>query len=229
MKKITKRIMALLLAMTMLLTALPVSAYDVGNESFSVHVPEGTQGYTLSTNKAWNKQQFAIASGTKRFTATSSNRSVATVSKEKLPVPLDNNEVIYLTIKKPGTTTITTRVNNKTIRTKVRVFKYVNPVQYVRVGSTIVPGSKYNKPNTPYTLSYRKYANKKTKLGVRLKKGWKFEFGGIDYAQNGWRKTKSIKNGSSIKIQGGPGFGLLVSVINTKTKQREVLQLVKLK
>lgn len=225
MKKLTKRILAFAVAMMMLLTAVPVSAYEVWNESYSVHVPEGIQGYTCYSNKAWNKQYFAVAGGLKRFTATSSNRAVATVSKEKG----NGSEYIMLTVKKPGTTTITTRVNNRIFRTTVKVYKYTNPVEYVKVGTTKVPGSKFNKENSIVNLSYSKFANKTTRLGVRLKRGWKLEFGGIEYGQKGWHKSESIKNGSSIKIQGGPGFNLLVSVINTKTKQREMVPLVVLK
>lgn len=49
--------------------------------------------------------------------------------------------------------------------------KYKNPISSLKLGSTTIKGSKFDKKDC-ITLSYKKYANKNLKIKVVPKKGW---------------------------------------------------------
>lgn len=150
-----------------------------------------------------------------KVTAKSDNSRVATVKAKKL----DGNWYIYATLKKPGTTNVTVKVNGKSYKTKLIVKKYVNPVSSIKVGKTIIKGSRFNK-KTVYNLKYSKFANKKSTITVRLKKGWKLKWD-VEYVKKGWQKNSNIKNGAALKIDGGKGFFISFTAQNTKTGQEE--------
>ena len=78
----------------------------------------------------------------------------------------------------------------------------------------------YKRQTTIY-LSYSKYQNKKQKIKLNLKKGWKLRT--LSYSQRNWDMDKALKNGGSVKISGGKGFYLWICAENTKLKRTQYI------
>lgn len=70
-------------------------------------------------------------------------------------------------------------------------------------------------------MKYAKYANKKSAIKLKLKKGWKLI--SVDYGKKNWQKGENFKNGAKIKVTGGAGFVVLAYVMNTATGQTELI------
>ena len=64
------------------------------------------------------------------------------------------------------------KIGGKTCKTNVTVTKYVNPVKSVKFGNNFISGSKFNR-SSRISLFYAKFAGKKVKTNITLKKGWK--------------------------------------------------------
>ena len=73
--------------------------------------------------------------------------------------------------KKTGKTTITTKSKYDNSKRIITIRKYNNPVSSIKIGSTTVKGSKFNKTDRRY-LSYDKYVKQKNQLIITPKKGW---------------------------------------------------------
>ena len=74
--------------------------------------------------------------------------------------------------KKEGTAAVSMKIGGKTCTTNVTVTKYVNPVKSVKFGNNFISGSKFNR-SSRISLFYAKFAGKKVKTNITLKKGWK--------------------------------------------------------
>lgn len=227
--KTLKKLFAVMLTMMMLLNVLPVQAAS------ALDVPESLT-YTLYSSKdasgdaSKKNKRFAVWVPAKVTSLKSSKKSVATVTQAK--VKGVTGRYVYVNLKKPGTTTISFKYKSKTYKTKITVKKYVNPVASVKIGSTVVSSSKF-KSRSETSLKYSKFANKKVKVNIKLKSGWKLvravaqdqavmSTGAyFDYAQKGWWKSEQVKNNSKIKIAGGKGYQIIFGAVNTKTKQYE--------
>lgn len=225
MKKITKRILALVVAMTMLLAAVPVyAAMPAPSPSeIVVEIPK-TETATLYPNSSWKFKTYYLGyiSYAKKVTVKSSNTSVATIST---PHKAPGYAEFTLTLKKEGTTNLTIVADKKTYKCKLTVKKYTNPISSIKIGSKTISGSKWNKMDL-YNLKYNDFKLKKSKITVKLKSGWKLDNGGyMDYFQKGWMKSERMKNGKTITIKGGAGFQIWVWAVNTKTKQRVMIRL----
>ena len=207
MKNIMKKAISLLLAVMIMLTAIPVMAaepyYDIHTSETNILMPGSYEDYNIGSV------------GTAKATAKSSNTKIATVKIKK--------GVIWVHAKKQGKVTITTKVGKKTYKTRLTFLNYVNPVSSVKIGSTTVKESRFNKTDTIY-LSYSKYQNKKQKIKFNLKKGWKLR--AISYLQRNWDMDEALKNGGSVKIAGGKGFSIWVCAENTKIKRTQYINIV---
>ena len=117
-----------------------------------------------------------------------------------------------------GKTTITVKKGSKSYRCKLTVAKYASPVSSIKIGKTTISGKKFNK-NAYIYQKYSKYAGKKVAINVKAKKGWKLLE--LSYGQRNWKKAKNIKNGSTVRVKGGAGFGVLACMQNTATQQIE--------
>ena len=128
---------------------------------------------------------------------------------------------LYFRAKRPGTTTLTIKVGNETKKVKAIVANYTNPVSSIKLGSTTISGRKFNKADK-ITASYAPHANKKVKVNVTGKKGWKVLC--VDYLKKGWMKTERVKNGAKIPVNGGRGYIVMVTLENEKTGLQEMVQ-----
>ena len=207
MKSIMKKAVSLLLAVMIMMTAIPVMAaetyYNIHTSETNLLIPGFYQDYNIGSI------------GNAKATVKSSNTKIATVKIKK--------GVIWVHAKKPGKVTITTKIGKKTYKTKLTILKYENPVSSVKIGNTTVKGSRFNKATTIY-LSYSKYQNKKQKIKLNLKKGWKLR--AVSYSQRNWDMDKALKNGGTVKISGGKGFHLWICTENTKIKRTQYIDIV---
>lgn len=235
MKRVMKTMATALIALMLMLAAVPVMAKDYAvteDKRVQLYLPEkatatsypdrGHLGkeypergrYTYFLGNLYSSDGEPIKNI--KITAKSSNNKVATVKLEK-----DNDGTAFISVepKKAGVTTIKVTVNGKIYQTKYTVKKYINPVSSIKVGKTNIKGASFNKTGV-YTLKYSQYANKKMNVKINLKKGWKLQWG-VEYAQKSWAKYDGIKNGAALKISGGKGFVINAMVKNTKTGQEE--------
>ena len=149
----------------------------------------------------------------------------AKISDEYINSVKDNEDgkLILVTAINPtpageGKTTITVKKGSKSYRCKLTVAKYASPVSSIKIGKTTISGKKFNK-NAYIYQKYSKYAGKKVAINVKAKKGWKLLE--LSYGQRNWKKAKNIKNGSTVRVKGGAGFGVLACMQNTATQQIE--------
>lgn len=216
MKKIYKRLFAVMITLMLLLTAVPAYA-----KSDTIKVPT-TLKLTLYSSRDTTSAMGPRNIGWlckirgKATKLASSNKSVATLSQSSS----GGYSFLYVYPKKAGTTTVSFKVNSKTYKTKVTVRKYTNAISSVKIGKTTLSSSKFN-TSSVCNLSYSKFANKKSTVTIKLKKGWKL-VNGFCYSQKGWRKRSNFyKSGKAITVKGGKGFCIMFDVINQSTGQIE--------
>lgn len=185
--------------------------------------------------------QFFERVSTKASDLKTSNKSVVSIKQAKQKDTYLGKYCYYLYLKaqKPGTATVSVKLKGKTYTTKVIVKKYVNPVKSVKIGSTSVFGSKFNSSSV-VNLSYGKFAGKKLKTTVVLKKGWKLDkyyyydkkqqcavwLPGFEYFQKGDLEGRTTINGHKISVKGGKGFEILIPATNEKSGITEYVSVI---
>lgn len=159
MKKNLKKAVVLLLALVMALT--PVQAFAVEKRYFYLSNTSQTRismgAHDLDTN-----YQVIVA-----------NKKSATVQKVRYTVEDHGSDgyYYYLLPKKPEKPKITIKTTEGSGLLNWQFLKYKNPISSLKLGSTTIKGSKFDKKDC-ITLSYKKYANKNLKIKVVPKKGW---------------------------------------------------------
>ena len=128
----------------------------------------------------------------------------------------DGVSLIDVIPKKAGKTTLSYKLNGKPRKVLIEVKKYVNPVSYIKLGSTKLASSKFNK--TLCNLKYSQFQNKKSKLNIKLKSGWKVAQ--LRFRGRNGEIIAGIQNGSTVKIN-QKGCYIIVGVYNPRTKQEE--------
>ena len=231
MRKMGRKWISVLLAFCMLVSMIVVTPVV----TWARELPETV------TLVAYPEQdyQFFNRISTKASELKTSNKSVVSIKQIKQKDTSFGKYYLYLKAKKPGTAVVSVKLKGKTYKTKVIVKKYVNPVQSVKIGSTSVSGSKFNSASV-VNLSYGKFANKKVKTTVVLKKGWKLDdyyywdskqqkgsmFPGFEYFPKGEQEGRTVINGHKITVKGGRGFEILIPVINEKSGLMEYVSLM---
>lgn len=118
--------------------------------------------------------------------------------------------------KKAGKTTVSFKYQGKTYKTKITVKKYINPVKSITIGNKIISGSS---KKSIYRLKSSDFANKKVKINISSKKGWKVN--GIEY------KGKRYKNGAKISIKktGKNDYSNFITIWMASPKEVEVISI----
>ena len=231
MKKMSRKWISVLLVFCMLVSMIVVTPVV----SWAGELPEAV---TLVAYPEQDYQFFERVS-TKASELKTSNKSVVSIKQVKQKDTSLGRYYLYLKAKKPGTATVSVKLKGKTYKTKVTVRKYVNPVQSVKIGSSSVSGSKFNSASI-VNLSYGKFANKKVKTTVVLKKGWKLDeyyywdskqqkgsmLPGFEYFPKGEQEGRTVINGQKVAVKGGKGFEILIPAINEKSGLMEYVSLV---
>lgn len=231
MRKMGRKWISVLLAFCMLVSMIVVTPVV----TWARELPETV------TLVAYPEQdyQFFNRISTKASELKTSNKSVVSIKQIKQKDTSFGKYYLYLKAKKPGTAVVSVKLKGKTYKTKVIVKKYVNPVQSVKIGSTSVSGSKFNSASV-VNLSYGKFANKKVKTTVVLKKGWKLDdyyywdskqqkgsmLPGFEYFSKGEQEGRTVINGHKIPVKGGKGFEILITAVNEKSGMTEYVSLV---
>lgn len=231
MRKMGRKWISVLLAFCMLVSMIVVTPVV----TWARELPETV------TLVAYPEQdyQFFNRISTKASELKTSNKSVVSIKQIKQKDTSLGKYYLYLKAKKPGTAVVSVKLKGKTYKTKVIVKKYVNPVQSVKIGSTSVSGSKFNSASV-VNLSYGKFANKKVKTTVVLKKGWKLDdyyywdskqpkgsmLPGFEYFSKGEQEGRTVINGHKIPVKGGKGFEILITAVNEKSGMTEYVSLV---
>lgn len=237
MKRVWKRVISILLAALMLQSVMPVQA-----ASTKLDVPSKlTLTLYKSSKDTWGvsstslNKQYLVYSPNKVSSLKSSNSKVVKVSK--VNTSGGSGASIYLTAQKAGTATVSFKTGGRTYKVKVTVVNYKNPVSSIVVGDTKIAGSKFNNAAT-YSLKYSKFADKKVKVTVNLKKGWSIEESEyakvssdgdvtittgtyLEYLRSTWAKSDLFKNGKKVTIKGGAGFCIFATAVNNSTGQEE--------
>ena len=169
MKKMTKKLLAALLAFAMVFTLLAVPATsmkdvnaaseEVGINPFSDRVVSIMPGNNYKATGVISVTGTTKASQIKNL--KSSNKSM------KVSAHAAASGYIRVEYSKPGKTTITFTAKGKKLRTTFTVKKYANPVATLKIGSKNYT-SKFNKSKYTYTS---KKISKQT-LNIKAKKGW---------------------------------------------------------
>lgn len=164
MKKTVKRLLVLLLAVSMTMVA-PVRA-DAKTITDTTQV---AILYPKSSPTYGDKQLVQYTKKVKVQSVKSSKKSVAAVSVGK-----DSGSkeyAIYVVPKKTGTTTVTYKLGKDKHKLKVIVRKYVNPFKKITINGKNIT-SKFNKTNV-CNLSYKQYKGKKVTITYKKKGNWK--------------------------------------------------------
>ena len=211
MKKVCKKLMTIVMVTVMLLmTATPAFA----GSNIGLYIPKNMT-MTLYSKQSVKNNPYANTS----YIAYIENAKVSVKSSNpKVATAKAKSQMLEVVAKKPGKTTITVKKGSKSYRCKLTVAKYASPVSSIKIGKTTISGKKFNK-NAYIYQKYSKYAGKKVAINVKAKKGWKLLE--LSYGQRNWKKAKNIKNGSTVRVKGGAGFGVLACMQNTATQQIE--------
>ncbi len=176
MRKIGKQMAGILLTLTMVLAAIPA---DMVSAHFYEEAPTKMVATLYSPKDIAAahgklKNRHSIGGYSKKVKKLkSSNKSVAELSKETFPYGRTYT-ALYVNVKKPGIATLSYKVGSKTHKIKVTVRKYENPVHSIKVGKKVISGKKFNK-RSACVLKYKDFANKKTKINIKLAENWTFE------------------------------------------------------
>lgn len=165
-KNIFTSIIALVMAMTMLLTAMPVSAKTTKKTS--------SASIVISATVKKTPEAVFLGSTLKKegkANVKTTNKSAGAVTRKKIGVLY----AYYFTPKKTGKTTITLTTKKQIIKRKITVAKYQNPVSVIQIGGNIINGSKYNKTDRMY-LKYSSYKNRPWTFRVIPKPGYKLSY-----------------------------------------------------
>lgn len=243
MKNFSKKLSAVIIAFVALFVMLPAVSAQAASTTQSLNIPK------KATITLYNKKDLYVGTGKSKMNEQllhrvyinakvtnlkSSNNAVLTVKKYESAAKNMIYTHIYANAKKAGTSTVSFKVNNKTYKTKVTVKKYINPISYIKVGNTKISGSRFNS-TANYNLKYAKYAGKKTKITIKLAKGWDFYY--HDYTENGEKGSmtvystakaypKSLTNGKTIKIKGTKGYTFHITVVQKSTGRTEDISVI---
>ena len=243
MKKILKQLLAIVLAVSMVLGCVPVSAagsssisrtktyimtkdhlywwyylQDGGADEKPLPVSQGTLAtkYATAVKKGFTTFTYPPNSGEVQGKVSTSNSKVLTAK--------NNYGNLNLSIKKAGTATVSYTIRdydkNKKVKVKdtVKIYNYTNPVKSFKIGKKQL-ASKFK--SSPFCSTSK---GLKGKLSVTLNKGWKLI--SIRQAASGsaprlmlnslmGRKVSKLSNGKTVDIKKG---AIQITVYNTKQK-----------
>lgn len=217
MKKHLKQFLAVVTVLIMVLAAVPTFAEEGVNSSRNVYAQIHAQkGYILGSYHP-----------TKTTVKCTMSKNLGKVKKTRRS---DGYDWYYFYPSKPGKTIVTIKSKDKTSNSRTEtakhaftILKYQNPVSSIKIGSTKISGSKFNKMDR-ISLSYNKYSQKSNAIKVVAKKGWTYD-GIMAYDKAGNQIGYDVLK--SFQAAGGKGNYILKAVFtNKKTKAAEAVEIV---
>ena len=182
MKRISKKVLALVFSVALLLGILPTVPAEAAAISLE---PETIVMYQKNQECSIGFSNLSAANA-KKSGVKSSNKKVARVTA------VDNSEYLYedsfnkeshkhfgcyvrLKLKKAGTTVVTCKSGGKTYKRKVTVKKYVNPVSSVTITGVNKGKNIAGKTKKKNYVNFKGVKCANSKITVVPKKGWTLE------------------------------------------------------
>lgn len=208
-----KKLMAITLLLTMVITMLPVTEVQAKSPTFSKKIYLKCYPNRTDKNRTYGIFQniYNPTTNGKVTKLKSSNPEVATVGKAQY----DKNGIV-ITPQNAGKTKVTFKYAGKKITSTVIVTEHENPFKSIKIGKKNL--TKYFNVSDHYAMNKQK-KTLKGKLNIKLKKDWKIEYINITDKQY---NTKKVKNKSNVKLE--CGSTLVVRVRNKKTKKLDQIQ-----
>lgn len=230
MKRTWKKLSAILIAAVLAIMSVTVvaQAQTVNAEERIVTLYPGS---SRVYNAFWGKYVIGnitnIAVPEKGTVATnlkSSNPDVATVAMKKgvKGTTSQGYTAIYVKAKSVGTTTISYKIGPNTVKQKITVKPYANPLSKIKVyGKNIT--SNFKKQNV-YYMSYAKYANKSVRLSYQeAGEDWIIF---ADYLESlGDQKSDWVQNNGTFKVT-KKNSALMINATNQETGAIETVMVV---
>lgn len=121
-----------------------------------------------------------------------------------------------------GSTTVTVIIGDQVLTSKIKVLPYKNPVSSVKLGTTTISGSKYNK--TPMLSRQIGCATgyKKVKYTCTPKKGWSVKK--VYYSNDYSEIYFATKNGRVLNLNPPAPYTIYTDLINQQTGQEVTIQ-----
>ena len=212
-KILGKKLMAITLLLTMVITMLPVTEVQAKSPTFSKKIymkcypnrPDKNRTYGVVQNIYYPTQNGKVTQ------LKNSNPEIAIVSKSEY----DKNGIV-ITPQKAGKTKITFKYAGKKFTSTIIVVEHENPFESIKIGKKNI--TKYFNVSDHYAMNKQKKALK-GKINIKLKKDWKIEYINIYDRQY---NTKKVKNKSNVKLEGDST--LVIRVRNKKTKKLDQIQ-----
>ena len=212
MKKTMKRMIALMIMAAVIMTSAVPTLAGVSYDKSRTYYLSPSRNILGDVN-VW---EMTGSQSLKKANVKSSNPSVAKLlevsnSTYKSAYYSDSSTHTYKSgtivcnLNKPGTSTISFKIGNKTYKSKIKVLKYVNPVSSLTI--TGVNGGKtihkvFNKKNeTDYKIS-KAVSNAKVKVkarsgwyisSVRVRRGTKYYSSGENFYHNTALSTLTVR------------------------------------
>ncbi|MCD7737011.1 MAG: hypothetical protein LUI07_08650 [Lachnospiraceae bacterium] len=237
MKRMMKKLTGIVIALTMLFSAIPASA--------AISVESDQVLYMTSTSSSTTSYASIYVSGlssSQKITQSSvksSKTSVASVYSLDRYASSSNyyyyesktsssssgtSSSIGLKLKKAGTATISFKIGSKTYKSKITVKSYTNPVKSITisgVNSSKTFASKTKSSNSVSGLTLSK-TTKNAKISVTAKSGWKVRYislynsdTGENYSYSNYSNPKTSASMNLGTLTKGKSYSVYVTFVNT--------------
>ena len=224
MRKYMKRLMVLAAVLVMAVSAVPVSAENITYGKAYVYLQKQVK------NKA---DRIDIGMYHPKKDTFTYNKSMATV-KAYASSSWGGYKYYAFYPKKAGKTTLTIKCKSEatfikgTLKYPFVILNYTNPVAAVRLGGSLVPGSKFNNTDR-ITVNYNKFSKKTNTFKFVPKKGW--TVWSVEAVNKAGKTVDDVyirfsKNKKSFKAKGGKGnYTLRIRLQNNKTMAYEYVEI----
>lgn len=211
MKKITKKTLAVVLAIFMVIQALPSAVVHAA----APNVQKNLKIWLYDSMKS-NTAYIYIQNPVKKGKITKIKNSKPSVAK----VTAGTNSYLAVMPKSEGTTKVTFQYAKKKLTTKITVVKWANPCKEFKIGKKNY--AKNFEKSGHYNLNQQK-KDKNEKIKIVPKKGWKLSKIERFTMES---PAKKVKNNSKVNLTTkGTGTGIYVYFKNTKTGKMRKLYL----
>ena len=231
MKKILKKLPVYILTAMLMVITLTIPAYAKTRTVTFKTTPLTCYGKTINYKNTyikgtWNDNTYLLSSSfypvnAKITSLKSSNSSVASIFVRRTTSgdAAYESKTICIKARKPGTTTVSYKVNNTIYKCKIKVHKYTSPFSKITLGGKNIT-SKFRKTNT-YILPYSKYKNKTLKLSYKAAGKRNII---ATYQQRDALSANVVSNNKTFKVK--KGCILRFAVYNPRTNVGETCSVI---
>lgn len=231
MKKLLKKLPICMLTAMLMMITLAIPAYaktrTVTLKTTSATCYGRTANYKDPYMKGtWCDNLYVISDVSYSLSAKitslkSSNPSVASIGV-RISTAGDaapEEKMVCIRAHKPGTTTVSYKVNNTIYKRKIKVYKYTSPFSKIKLGGKDIT-SKFRKTNT-YILPYSKYKDKTLKVSYKAVPKRNIV---VTYQKRDDLSANIVSNNKTFKVKKGCILSFTVS--NSRTNVKETCSVI---